>query len=220
MFDGAVQSQTVNADSIEVEMQTPGRVDSVALLNVDGATATVTMEDATDGVVFDETFSLVSTNGITDWYAYFFEPIERLTDLYVGDMPPYANAVITVSIDDAGSSARCGALVMGLSKKVGETQYGISLGIVDYSRKETNTFGEIIVAERAYSKRANATVMVENGLVDQVLTLLATYRATPIVYVGSEIYGSTVVYGYYRDAAVEITYPNHSLLTIQLEGLT
>jgi hypothetical protein len=220
MFDGAVQSQTENANSIAVELQATGRVDSVALFNVSGVSATVTMTDATDGVVFDETFSLVSTNGITDWFAYFFEPIERLADLYVGDMPPYANAAIDVTISDTGGTAKCGALVMGLSKQIGVTQYGASVGIIDYSRKEANAFGEFVVTERAFSKRASFTVWSENGLVDQIQQLLAAYRATPIVYVGSAMFGSTLVYGFYRDGAVEIAYPTHSILSLTIEGLT
>lgn len=220
MFDQSVTSQTSNPESIEVELQAAGRVDSVALLNVDGATATITMTDAVDGVVYDETFSLVSANGIIDWYSYFFEPIERLVDFVVTGMPPYANAVVDVVIDDPGTNARLGALVIGQSKELGVTQYGASVGIQDYSRKERDQFGNYNVVERAFSKRADFTVWVENGLFDQVQTLLATYRATPIVYVGAEAFGSTVVYGFFRDFSGEIAYPTHSIYTLSLEGLT
>jgi len=49
--------------------------------------------------------------------------------------------------------------------------------------------------------------------------LLDGYRATPIVYLGSEQFGSTIVYGFYNDYAAVIAYPTHSLLNIQLESL-
>lgn len=220
MFDGSVTSQTTNANSVEVELQAAGRINSVALLNLDAASATVSMMDATDGEVFNQTYSLVSPSGVIDWYAYFFEPIERLVDLLVTDMPPYADAAITVTIDDPGGTAKIGALVMGLSKDIGLAQYGATVGIQDFSRKEIDPFGNYSITKRAFAKRASFTVWSENGLVDQIQRLLAEYRAEPIVYVGSEEFGSTIVFGFYREFSIEIAYPTHSICTLSLEGLT
>jgi hypothetical protein len=220
MFDGSVTSQTSNPESIEVTIQTTGRIDSVALLNVDAVAVTVTMTDSVEGEVYDETFSLVSPSGIIDWYAYFFEPIERLADLYIGDLPPYAGAAIEVSLDGAGSTAKCGGLVLGLSKQIGETVYGSGVGIIDYSRKTVDAFGNYSVVERAFSKRANFTVNVPIGLTDQVQVLLSRYRAEPIVYVGADRFGSTLIYAFFKDFNVEIENPSFSVCTLQLEGLT
>lgn len=220
MFDGSVTSQTENPEGIEVSIQTTERVDTVAILNVNAASATVTMTDPVEGVVFEETYSLVSPSGIIDWYAYFFEPIERLNDLYVGGLPPYAAATVDVSIDGDGSPAKCGALILGLSKDIGAAQYGAGVGINDYSRKVLDDFGNYSVVERAFSKRANFTVWVPIGLTDQVQILLSRYRAIPIVYVGAAEFGSTLIYGFYKDFNVEITYPTYSICTLSIEGLT
>jgi hypothetical protein len=220
MFDASVTSQTSNPESIEVTIQTAGRIDSVALLNVDAAGVTVTMTDSVEGEVYNETFSLVSPSGIIDWYAYFFEPIERLADLYIGDLPPYAGAEIEVSFDGAGATTKCGGLVLGLSKQIGETVYGAGVGIIDYSRKTVDAFGNFSIVERAFSKRANFTVNVPIGLTDQVQVLLSRYRAEPIIYVGADRFGSTLVYGFYKDFNVEIENPAFSVCTLQIEGLT
>lgn len=221
LFDRSVTSQTTNADDIEVVIQTVGRVDSVAILNVNAASVQVVAADATDGVVFDETYSLVSSSGITDIFAWLTEPIERLADYYVTGLPTlYANLELTITIASPGGTAMCGGLVVGLSREVGGAQYGATVGIQDYSRKITDTFGNLTVFEGAFSKRGNFTVFVDSALTDQVQVLLARYRATPIVYVGSEAYGSTLIYGFYRDSNVEIAGPNHSILSIEIEGLT
>ena len=50
--------------------------------------------------------------------------------------------------------------------------------------------------------------------------MLAAYRAEPMLWIGSEQYASTWVYGFYRDFSVEITFPNQSYLNLGLEGLT
>jgi hypothetical protein len=49
---------------------------AVALINIDAAEVQIVSE-TDDGEVYNETFSLTSTDGITDWYAYFFEEIVR-----------------------------------------------------------------------------------------------------------------------------------------------
>lgn len=220
MFDTIVGTQTENADSIEVELTTPGRVDSVSAINVNAASITVVMTDAIDGEVFNETVSLVSPSGIIDWYAYFFEPIERQSDVVVMGLPPYAGATVQVSLDDAGGTAMCGALVFGQSKNIGEAQHGATVGIKDYTRKEANDFGDFVVVERAFSKRASFNIWMAAGLTDEVQKLLASYRATPIVYVGSDAFTSTIVFGFYRDFNIELAGPNHSLCSLEIEGLT
>lgn len=220
-FDGSVSSQTTNSTSIEFKIEASGRIDTVAILNVDAASVQVIAEDATDGEVYNETFSLVSPSGVSDIFAWLTEPIERLADLEITGIPTlYAGLTITVKINAPGGTAAVGAVVLGLAKDIGGTQYGAQVGIKDYSIKGTDDFGNVAVIERAYSKRANFNVWVASGLVDQVQVLLARYRATPIVYSGSSAYGSTLIYGFFRDAAVEIAGPNHSLLTIEIEGLT
>lgn len=220
MFDGSNSTQTVQAEEIEVVLNTTTRVDSVALLNIEAATARVQMSAAGDGVVFDQTFNLVSDSGIIDWYAYFFEPISRKTDLIVTGLPPYAEAEITVTLSGEDSAVRVGTLVIGLGKELGDTAMGASIGIQDYSRKEQNPFGDFVLVERAYSKRATFTVWVPRGFTDELQRLLASYRAVPIVYVGSQEFGSTAIFGFYRDFSVSIDYPTHSICSLEIVGLT
>lgn len=100
MFDQSVQSQTQAPDVIDVTMVVPGRIDTVAFLNVDGASCRVIQTDDIEGVVFDQNFTLTSTSGITDSYAYCFTPIERLTSLVVSGLKPYANSTIRAIVSD------------------------------------------------------------------------------------------------------------------------
>ena len=221
MFDGVIQSQTSAADEIAVTLvSATERVDSVALFNIDCASAHVTVTDATDGLVYDETVSMVSASGITDWYAYFFEPITRITDYVFTELPPYLNADIDVTLTATGGTALCGACVIGLSRDIGSTQVGAQVGIQDYSIKQQDAYGNYSILERAYNKRAVFQVKVENTLIDEMQTILAGYRATPVVYVGTDEYASTMIYGFYKDFSTVIEYQDVSILSIELEGLT
>lgn len=220
MFDQSVNSQTNMTGFIAANIRAVGRVDSVVLLNVSAAFVRVTMVDAIDGTVYDKTFNLISTAGIDDWYDYFFEPIVRANDIAILDLPAYANAVITVTLSDPNNSVTCGACIIGLATNLGLTQYGAQVGIQDYSIKQRDDFGNFTILERAFSKRGTFQVYVPAGMVDQTQTLLSTFRATPIIYIGSELYTSTMIYGFYKEFAQEIQYKSYSLCTLEIEGLT
>jgi hypothetical protein len=221
MFDGAVQSQTSAADEIVVELSSAiSRIDSVALFNVDCASARVRVIDAVDGVVYDQTKNMVSHSGIADWYAYSFEPIVRIRDYVFTGLPPYLGATIEVTLTDTGGTAKCGACVPGLAREIGGTQYGVQVGILDNSVKEKDAFGNFTIVERDYSKFAAFQVIVPRSMVDELQIILAGYRATPTVVVGSELYASTMIYGYYTGARTVIAYANESILSIEYEGLT
>lgn len=221
MFDSSITSQASNANSIVDVIATSGRVDSVVFLNVSAATIRVVVTDAADGVVYDTTTNMTATSGIQDWYAYLYEPIERNAGLVLSNLPIYNSPSITVTLTDTGSTVLCGGLIVGLSKNLGDTEYGIKTGIQDYSVKTRGTFGDYSVLARAFNNRADYTFYLESGLVDKLQNLLASYRATPIVYVGSENYNASVVYGFYKNFDIDIGYlDGQSICTLQVEGLT
>lgn len=220
MFDTSVTSQTTHADTIDIDVTVTGRADSVALLNIAASTVDISMTDATDGVVYSRSFSMTSSSGITDWYKYFFEPVLRKTDLVVNGLPPYGNAQFSITLNDTGNTVACGACVIGQSMNVGQTVFGAKVGIQDYSIKQRDTFGNYTVLERAFNKYADFTVVIDNDLVDRLEAILAQYRATPIVYQGSAQFGSMVIYGFYKNFSIEIAYQQHSICSIEVEGLT
>jgi hypothetical protein len=56
--------------------------------------------------------------------------------------------------------------------------------------------------------------------VDSVQNLLAELSGTPTLYVGSDEFTSTAIFGFYKDFDITIAYADTSVCTMQLEGLT
>jgi hypothetical protein len=219
MFDDKVGSLTEQTGSIAVELQPGAVINSVALFNLLGRSATVTLTDPSEGVVYQRTVSLVDA-GVSDWYEWFFSPIGRQTDFVLLDLPAYGTATLSVTIDNASDTAAVGHLVMGRQAELGVAVYGSGVGITDYSRKETDTFGNSVVVERSFSKRAEFDVVVETPQIGRVQRLLASLRAQPVVWIGAEGYESTFLFGYYRDFQISISGPSVSDASITVEGLT
>lgn len=221
MFDEFVNSQTTRASPLIVELDPGGMFNSAAFFNLAGVTdLQIVVKDGVSGpTVYNQTFDLDDTV-IVDWYMYFFEPYDLKTDFIVQDLPPYANAVITATFT-GNASVFVGNMVVGNFYQIGKTQYGVTTGIRDYSTKNTNSFGITTFTQRAFSKRMEANVYVNNTDLRFIQKLLQDLRATPSVWIGSDADGYDVlsVYGYYRDFNIEIPYPNNSFCRLEVEGL-
>lgn len=219
-FDRSITSQVEQLSSIEYSLQTTGINNSIALLNMDCTIIRVTATDVEFGVVYDKTINPAATSGISDIYSYFREPITRVTDLVLTELPSYSNMRLTVTLSNPGNMVRVGGIVVGMMRNMGDTQYGAKVGIADYGVKTRDRFGNFDVIEGNFSNRATFSLQLRAGEVDMVKSLLTKHRATPIVYVGSDLYVSTIVYGFFKDFSIDISYPTYSICSLELEGLT
>ncbi|MCK5605400.1 hypothetical protein KAR91_26145 [Candidatus Pacearchaeota archaeon] len=224
-FDEKVGSQTSQAASITYTIEPGVIVDSFAFLNMIAGTIQVVSTDPVDGEVYNETISMLSTvitggSGIYDWYTYFFSTNFFLTDVVRFDLPPYLNAVLTITITLADGIALCGGIVLGVQTFLGNTQYSPSIGIRDYSVKQADQFGVQTIVKRAFAKIMTADLTVETASISDVQNILASYRAELIVWVGDDNIPALIVYGFYKDFNIVISYPAYAICSLDVEGLT
>lgn len=219
MFDTINGTATASSDGIDVTATMTGSIDGLGLFGLVAEQVQVTVSTAADGTVYDQTYSLVSDSGISDWYSYFFEEIAYSRDLVITDLPLYYNPTIRVQITGTGE-IQCGTMVLGQTKELGGTNYGARAGIQDYSKKTADDFGNYTIVPRAYAKRQSLKVICDNTKVDDIYNALADLRTTPCVWVGSDAYSSTWSFGYWKDVVVEIAYVNKSVVSLEIEGLT
>lgn len=220
-FDNTITDQVLGTTSIEYSFDPSSLVNSVALFNLDGTSVDVTVTDPVEGVVYDETVSLLDNGAIVDWYAYFFEPIIRKPEIVLFDLPNYVSASLDVVVNaDTGDPVKVGQIVFGAQKYLGVTVHGTSVGIQDYSTKDTDAFGNVIITERRFAQTVDYDIRVQTTAVRDIQRTLAGFRATPIVYAGTED-GSLgdLVYGYYRSFGINLSSPSISDATIEVEGL-
>lgn len=220
MFDQSNTSQTENGESINVTIDVTGRANSVSFLNIVGETLQLIMTTDEDGEIYNETVNLISSNDVSDWWEYFFLPVSRYGDWTFSDLPTNNNPTVQGILTDSGSAAKIGSMVIGLSRYVGDVIYPSTIGIQDFSRIETDDFGNRSIIQRDFAKRANLKVAVEENTVDAISAYLSALRATPVVFIGVEQYRSTWIYGFYKDWNWQFAGPNEAYLNFELEGLT
>lgn len=222
MFDDTSTTATTDADEIEVTLALPAgeRMDVVYLAGLDAETVRIQIEDALAGPVHDETYSLAEVGAITSWHAWFFEPVERKSELLVGDLPNGAGAEVTVTIGHPGDTAACGNLVLGFRRALGDTAWGVETEIRDYSRWIENDFGDRVLVEGAYRKLMSATALLANVIKDAVERELTGARAQVRLYIADETYTSLTVFGTARWKTAMDGAPDVSRCVLQVEGNT
>lgn len=219
MFDNYVTTQTENSSSIDVTF-TSNKISHVALFNVEAEDGTIEVRDSNDTLLATYNFSL-RLDQSTSWSDYFFGDFYYRT-AYIQQIPYIlGEAKIRVVLTKTGT-VKCGMLIVGYAHYLGCTLFGLRAGILDYSRKETDSYGRTYLAQGAWAKKTEFDVEIPNGSIDKIQRLLADLRATPCVWDANNDdtdYDSLIIYGFYKDFDIILTQPLFSKCEITIEGL-
>ena len=120
-------------------------------------------------------------NSVDNWFDYFAPYIPK-SDYAIIDFPAYPEATIAVEMVALNGTVKLGELVLGRTYDLGMAQYGTSVGIIDFSRKETDEFGNFKILKRRFSKRAEYDIKVDSRRISAVQRTLADMRAEPAVH--------------------------------------
>lgn len=223
VFDTSVSTSTVQANNITYTLEPGSAINLLAILNINNGTeVTVTINSPSQSPtqVYQKTISLAPLPLGGFWWSWFFGTRVEQTQAIFDDIPPYTDGVVTVEIL-GGSALSVGVIMLGQQKLFGlGIKYGARVGIQDYSRKETNDFGETILVQRAFAKRARVDLFLEKFEVDSLQRELSRLRAVPVLWILSNDYESTTVFGFYKNFEILISYPEHADCELEIEGLT
>ncbi|MAM40274.1 MAG: hypothetical protein CL949_17635 [Erythrobacter sp.] len=195
MFDQALGSATEAAEAITVTLVALDPINAVALLDVTAHSVRVQAEG------YDRTLSPTATPGMVAFL----------------DLPDVIEA-FTVTITGPGAVS-VGTLLFGQLVGLGITEASPTAGITDYSRKETDDFGEVTVVERAWAKRMNVRALIATDALDVVAGRIARVRAIPSLWIGDEGRESVTIYGFFKDFSIAVG-QNVSTLSLSVEGLS
>ena len=210
---------TQDIPGIIVEVEIGARSNSIALVNVAGTKIQIIMTDSADGEVFNKEFDLLSFDGIGTIYTWLFNELEFDINLVVFDLPSYSTAKIKVIIT-AGTTAKCGAMVVGNEFVVGTTIYGAQYGIRNYSQKNTDLdTGAITIQKATFKSVGDVAVVVDPNRFSSVLNKLTSLRDVATVWAAEEDISGTIQYGFYN--SFNEIYSNSAEVVCQLsiEGL-
>lgn len=204
----------------------PGQVwDTLVLLGLQGRMADVVVRDGEGATVFAQRTLLDGALPVSDWWHWLFSPIESLNTAVVtwADMSPVgADGEVYISVvAPDGGSARIGNILLGLAQWVGDVQYPAEVGDVDFSTVEEDAFGHIDLVPRAWSSRAELTLVLPEDDVAPVFRRMASLRATAAVWIADPDprFSPAVIYGIRRRFSLSYATAGTAYLSLSLRGL-
>lgn len=148
----------------------------------------------------------------TDTISYCTLTVEGLAETEVGADPGGDPApdgqTSTLSIDDDGT-----IVLLGI------TEANANVGIIDYSLKEFDEFGDPQVVPRAWAKRMNVRALIRTDMIDAVANRIAAVRARPVIWKADSEYDSLQVEGFFKEFSIERG-ETVSRLSLTIEGLS
>ena len=225
MLDAYVETQTIGADGAPLTFSVPfNRATAFGLLNLEGATCTVEVEDEEEGLYYSEEIDLVKDiSGFSLW-EYNYSLIETIDKVVRVGLPMPITGTLRVTIDPGGegSTAKIGHVVVGRDIDLGGTLYGASVGTVDYSVKETNEFGHTTFVKRSSAPYAECKLYHHPNRADFVAQTLDKLRSQPVLWVLDPRNGghtSLTIYGWLSDWSTAFEGPNEQELSLEINGL-
>jgi hypothetical protein len=223
MFDSFISTQS-EAPSVG---GAPAQIDvtfdchnasTLSLFMLVGSTVQVIETDQRTGLVVLDTGPISLGNNSTSWSDYFFAPPSFRADVYIQLKLRWLTRIRLIITGDA--VARCGHVVCGYATFIGDTQYGASVGIMDFSRYIRNDFGFVYLSKGLYAKKASLNIRVAKSLVNSVFRNLAAVCGTSVVFCEPGDYEPLLIRGFAKDSGLVIGNPTSSLLHIEIEGIT
>lgn len=221
MFDTLRNSKTVGATALTITL-TPGqRVDAIALMGLSGSSVTVAMTVGAS-TVYTTTKSLTERSTLT-WSNYFFGAFGQKESVALFNLPPYAGAVLTVTL--AGSAPAIGAFVVGMAKDLGAVQYNPVDDVLNFSTVARDAFGNTTLIPRRSVPKTDQTLVCQKSAVKAIRALRADLDAVPAVWSGLDdqdsdgYFESLLILGVYKRFAINLSHPTRATINLQLEEI-
>lgn len=220
-FDLSTSTQTKRAVSISYRLKVGQAVPCVAALNLVGVSAIrVRVIDPHLGTIYDNTATMAGHLLASTWWDWFFGVRSVRKQLVLTDLPSAPDADILIELSGTDELA-VGVIVLGQIRSFSlGVKSGARVGIQDYSRKEKNEFGDTVLVERAFARRASFSMLLRESEVDGMNDFLADVRAIPCLWIGSDLYDATTVYGFHKSFEIMLSYVDYADCELELEGLT
>jgi len=200
---------------------TPGqRVDGFAALGLAADSVRVIVNDGVSNQ-YDTTVSM-GTREVFDWYDYFFAPFTARESVALFDLPPYYQAVITVTVTAASGNAECGALVFGMQEYLGVCVAGAESDVINFSSVDRDAAGNSIMTPRRNAPRTVNEVRMEAARLNKIRSVRDALNATPAVWfgiddTGHDYFDALLILGFYRRFVVDLRDQDTPILSLELE---
>lgn len=223
MFDRSPTSVTVAPSPLTVTLNPGGYVNGIAFYGMIATSVSVTVNDPTSGVVYEQTRDLSFSSAITDIFGYFATPHEQLEVLVLTDLPAlYPSSTIEISVVNTAGDVTIGEIDIGPLYSLGETlEEGTYFSRLDTSSVVTDDFGGVTDTKRPVLKISNFRSEIPKTETQTARRRLDTMRgADKRTFIGSDNANfDAIAFGYVDSADVTYEDAHYSIVKLRVIGV-
>ena len=204
---------------------TPGtRVDAIALTHLIANSVSITIVSNSVTVY---SYSETLTNRFTDgWYSYFFGEFSNRENVLRLDLPPYVDAIITVTLTATSGNVQCGGVVLGMKFHLGTAQYDAESDVLNFSTVVRDfDGGTAVLTQRRNIPKTNQRLFVEKTRIDAIAEFREHNGALPCYWTALDdatddwFYILSVI-GIYKKFVINAALPDYATIDLELEGIS
>jgi len=222
MFDMNRSTRTSVPLSFTVVL-TPGeRCNSFALAGIRANSYTLTVTSVAGGGTIYSASGSLNTRETLTWYDYFFGEFTTQESLVFFDIPPYSDAIFTITLTVTSGSVECGALVLGNYVYLGATQHTAVSDVLNFSSVSRAADGTATLTPRRNVPKTSQQVLCDKIRVNKVRQVRDDLNGSAAIWYGLNdetdgYFESLSILGFYKEFVINVAMPEHAMLTITLE---
>jgi len=221
MLDIYSNKQAVVASPLVVEIAPGVRVDSIY---VAAETDAILVEVIVGGVVkYSEPISMRGRDTL-GWRDFFYGEISYRSAAARLNLPPYIAAHIRITMTRSSGNIKVGAIVVGQAVYIGKTEQGAGSDVTDYGEVNRDKYSNATFNPRKTVPKNTLSLTIENARVNKVYKVRDQLASRPAVWLGVEnnahlLFDSLAMLGFYRRWPFEFKHNDHSVFTLEIEGI-
>jgi hypothetical protein len=221
-FDRLRNTQTVAPVDITVSIAPGQRVGAIAVIGMDAAN--VAIDVAVAGVeVYRREVSLKLRRSF-GWRDYLLGAFSFRKSVQFYDLPPYRNAVITVSVSKAKGQRGIGGIIIGNAVYIGDMQYKARSDHLNFSQIERDDFGNIELQPRRSVPKFNGEVWFDKALTRRVTEVREATNGVPAIWSGLDdftldYFEPLFLWGIPKEFSISLEDTSHGTITLEVEEL-
>ncbi len=204
---------TVPADNALISTFVNNSYDTVALGGVTGETVKIEVYNHLSQLVHTEENVVYSRPYSNNWYGYYFDLFLAAGNeaSFLFRIPPISGGYITVTVTPLEGVVKVGYMIGGHEIYIGDSLFGVSLGIEDNSLIEIDDFGITTVVKRTANNFMDIDVIFPSYQVKQMERKAIDLSGNIVLFVGDEstdsIYEHLATLGYVENYTTVLSNP-------------
>lgn len=222
-LDELRSTQTIGMSPLVLQIRPGQRVNSIGVTGMESDDLRIQMHTGAGVLVYDKYFDL-RRRVVRDAYEYAFKPFALQPSVVQFDLPPFSDAVITLTLTRSTGIVKLGAVDVGNYVYMGGIQSGAENDALNFSVIDRDPFAKATLRQRRSLPVTTQVCVIPKRFVNDLLDARERLNAVPAVWSGLDDLGSSdwfesfLIRGIYKRFSINTQYSaTHALVTLNLE---